>query len=112
MAKIKIFQGSKPLGNEAADTSFNPTSDILSTNVQDAIEEVASKGGGSGIGKYSLPVMTEEMKDAALADPFSGFNEDSSYISVDDGSSLNGETVNNTITSINGSYLYIMMNTI
>ena len=43
--------------------------------------------GGSAIGKYSLPVMTEEMKDAALADPKSGFKEDSSYISVDDGSS-------------------------
>ena len=69
-------------------------------------------GGGTGVGKYSLPVMTEEMKSAALADPNSGFDSDSSYISVDDGSSLNGETTNNTITSVNGSYLYIMMNTI
>ena len=69
-------------------------------------------GGGSGIGEYSIPVMTEDMKTAALADPNSGFTEDSSYISVDDGSSLNGETTNNTITSVNGSYLYIMMNTI
>lgn len=68
--------------------------------------------GGSGIGKYSLPVMTDEMKDAALADPDSGFTADSSYISVDDGGSLSGETTNNTITSVNGSYLYIMMNTI
>ena len=127
----------------STDVSFNPTSDVSATNVQDAIEEVASKVGlipddsittdkvadgaitldkisddvkesigGSGIGKYSLPVMTEEMKDAALADPLSGFNENSSYISVDDGSSLNGETYDNTITSVNGSYLYIMMNTI
>ena len=71
-----------------------------------------SDSDGSGIGKYSLPVMTEEMKNAALADPQSGFNEDSSYISVDDGSSLNGETTNNTISSVNGTYLYIMMNTI
>ena len=71
-----------------------------------------SGSNGSGIGKYSLPVMTEEMKDAALSDPNSGFTTDSSYISVDDGSSLNGETTNNTITSVNGSYLYIMMNTI
>ena len=71
-----------------------------------------SDSDGSGIGKYSLPVMTEEMKNAALADPQSGFNEDSSYISVDDGSSLSGETTNNTITSVNGTYLYIMMNTI
>ena len=69
-------------------------------------------GGVSGIGKYSLPVMTEEMKDAALDDPDSGFSEDSSYIFIDDGSSLIGETTNHTITSINGSYLYIMMNTI
>lgn len=66
----------------------------------------------SGIGKYSLPVMTEEMKNAALADPQSGFNEDSSYISIDDGSSLSGETTNNNITAVNGTYLYIMMNTI
>ena len=68
--------------------------------------------GGAGISKYSIPVMTEEMKSAALADPHSGFNADSSYISVDDGSSLNGETTNNTISSVNGTYLYIMMNTI
>lgn len=71
-----------------------------------------SDSDGSGIGKYSLPVMTEEMKNAALADSQSGFNEDSSYISVDDGSSLSGDTTNNTITSVNGTYLYIMMNTI
>ena len=69
-------------------------------------------GGGSGIGKYSLPVMTEEMKAAALADPDSGFSEDSSYISVDDGSSLSGETTSNNITAVNGTYLCIMMNTI
>ena len=37
-----------------------------------------SDSGSSGIGKYSLPVMTEEMKNAALADPESGFNKDSS----------------------------------
>ena len=67
---------------------------------------------GSGIGKYSLPVMTEEMKNAALADSQSGFNEDSSYISIDDGSSLSGETTSNNITAVNGTYLYIMMNTI
>jgi hypothetical protein len=67
---------------------------------------------GSGIGKYSLPVMTEEMKNTALADPQSGFNEDSSYISIDDGSSLSGETTSNNITAVNGTYLYIMMNTI
>ena len=71
-----------------------------------------SDSDGSGIGKYSLPVMTEEMKNAALADPQSGFNEDSSYISVDDGSSLSGETTSNNITAVNGTYLYIMMNTI
>ena len=76
-------------------------------------KKIGSDGGsGSGIGKYSLPVMTEEMKNAALADPQSGFNEDSSYISVDDGSSLSGETTSNNITAVNGTYLYIMMNTI
>ena len=68
--------------------------------------------GGSTVSEYSLPVMTNDMKNAAIEDPNSGFTEDSSYIYVDDGSSLNGETTNNTITSVNGSYLYIMMNTI
>ena len=71
-----------------------------------------SDGDASGIGKYSLPVMTEEMKNAALADPNSGFNSDSSYISIDDGNSLIGETTSNNITAVNGTYLYIMMNTI
>ena len=68
--------------------------------------------GGSGIGEYSLPVMTEDMWDAATTAPGSGFDENSSYIFIDDGNSLSGETTNNTITSVNGSYLYIMMNTI
>ena len=75
-------------------------------------KKIGSDGNSSAISNYSLPVMTEEMRSAAMSDPESGFNENSSYISVDDGSSLNGETTNNTITSINGSYLYIMMNTI
>ena len=72
----------------------------------------SDNNGGSAISDYSLPVMTEDMRNAALADPDSGFDENSSYISIDDGSSLSGETTNNTITSVNGSYLYIMMNTI
>ena len=69
-------------------------------------------GSSSGVGKYSLPIMTDEMKSAALLDPNSGFTEDSSYISVDDGSSLSGSTTSNNITAVNGTYLYIMMNTI
>ena len=80
-------------------------------------DSVDSGDNGSGIGKYSLPVMTKGMRDDALKDPSSGFTPDSSYISVDvddsdSDSSLIGETYNNTITSVNGSYLYIMMNTI
>ena len=82
------------------------------TDINNWKKQGSDISGGSGIGKYSLPVMTEEMKNAALADPQSGFNEDSSYIFIDNGSSLSGETTNNTITSVNGSYLYIMMNTI
>ena len=87
--------------------------DVDFTNINNWKKQGSDGGGsGSGIGKYSLPVMTEEMKSAALADPQSGFNEDSSYISIDDGSSLNGETTSNNITAVNGTYLYIMMNTI
>lgn len=67
---------------------------------------------GSAIGEYSLPIMTEDMRNAALEDANSGFSVDSSYIFIDDGSSLNGETTNNTITSVNGTYLHIIMNTI
>ena len=66
----------------------------------------------NSISKYSLPIMTEDMRSAALADPESGFKEDSSYISIDDGSSLSGQTTSNNITAVNGTYLYIMMNTI
>lgn len=75
-------------------------------------KKIGSDENISAISKYSLPVMTEEMRTAAMSDPESGFNENSSYISIDDGGSLSGETTNNTITSVNGSYLYIMMNTI
>ena len=82
------------------------------TNFSNWKKQGSNGDGGSGIGKYSLPIMTEEMKAAALADPDSGFSEDSSYISVDDGSSLSGETTSNNITAVNGTYLYIMMNTI
>ena len=82
------------------------------TNINNWKKQGSDNSGGSGVSKYSLPVMTEEMKNEALLDPNSGFDADSSYISVDDGSSLSGETYNNTITSVNGSYLYIMMNTI
>ena len=85
---------------------------ILLTDSNDEREWKRVGSDGSGIGKYSLPIMTEEMKAAALADPDSGFNSDSSYISIDDGSSLSGQTTSNNITAVNGSYLYIMMNTI
>ena len=50
------------------------------TNFSNWKKQGSNGDGGSGIGKYSLPVMTEEMKAAALADPDSGFSEDSSYI--------------------------------
>lgn len=68
--------------------------------------------GGSIISKYSLPIMTNEMRNEALNDFESGFTEDNDYIYVDDGRSLEGETTNNTITSINGTYLDIMMRSI
>ena len=82
------------------------------TDIKKWKKHVSNGGSGSGVSEYSLPVMTEEMKDAALADPNSGFTSDSGYISIDDGSSLNGQTTSNNITAVNGSYLYIMMNTI
>ena len=82
------------------------------TDINSWKRQGSDSGSSSGVGKYSLPIMTDEMKSAALLDTNSGFTEDSSYISVDDGSSLSGSTTSNNITAVNGTYLYIMMNTI
>ena len=38
-----------------------------------------SEGGSSSVGKYSLPIMTDDMRDAALADPNSGFKSESIF---------------------------------
>lgn len=91
----------------------------------------------STINEYSIPIMTPAQRIAALSDPNSGFKDDTDYIAVDLGesdseydlntpegrrqfiasidqnySSLTGETANKTITSVNGTYLDIMMSTI
>lgn len=70
-------------------------------------------GNGSGLSKYSLPVMTPEMVDVADSDSDIDFDSsEDSYLLIDDGTSLNGKTDTNTITSVNGTYLDIMMRTI
>lgn len=91
----------------------------------------------STINEYSMPIMTPAQRIAALSDPNSGFKDDTDYIAVDLGdsdseydldtpegrrqfitsidqnySSLTGETANKTITSVNGTYLDIMMSAI
>ena len=89
----------------------------------------------STITEYSMPIMTPAQRIAALSDPNSGFKDDTDYIAVDLGesdydlespegrkqfiasidqnySSLTGETANKTITSVNGTYLDIMMSAI
>lgn len=70
------------------------------------------KVSGGGLSEYSLPIMTSSMVESALADENSGFTKETDYIAVDDGTSLDGETENNTITSVNGTYLDIMMRSI
>jgi len=89
----------------------------------------------STINEYSIPIMTPAQRIAALSDPNSGFKDDTDFIGVDLGdsdydldtpegrrqfiasidhnySSLTGDTANKTITSVNGTYLDIMMSTI
>lgn len=65
------------------------------------------KVSGSG-SEYSLPLMTPDMVSKALADPNSGFTEDTDYVSIDDGGSIDGETETNYVTAANGTYLEIM----
>ena len=90
-------------------------------------------GTGGGLSSYSLPVMTPAQRIAALSDPKSGFTEDTDFIHVDPSeydlttqegreqfiasidanySSLTGETANQTMTSVNGTYLDIMLSAI
>lgn len=76
---------------------------------------VTGTGSGSnGLSKYSIPVMTEKMAEDATNDPDVDFDgsEDPYIITDYDGNSLSGETTTNTITSINGTYLDIMMRAI
>lgn len=75
---------------------------------------VTGNGSGNGLSKYSIPIMTPEMLDAATEDSDVDFDgSESPYILTDfDMNSLEGETVNNTVTSINGTYLDIMMKAI
>lgn len=73
--------------------------------------------GGSGIGEftgYTVPVMTPKMVEDATADSDIDFDgSEDPYILLDyDAESLGGETTTNTITSLNGTYLDIMMRAI
>lgn len=62
---------------------------------------------------FDIPVLTQSMVNEIDADSDIEFDSsEDPYLFFDDGTSLDGETYNNTITSVNGTYLYIMMNTI
>lgn len=107
------------------------TSGIANSHIESNWELVTGSGGG--LSQYSLPVMTPAQRIAALSDPKSGFTEDTDFIGVDptdydlttpegrqqfvssidsNYSSLTGETANQTITSVNGTYLDIMLSAI
>ena len=106
------------------------------TGIFGEIDEL-KKTKSSTINEYSIPIMTPAQRIAALSDPNSGFKDDTDFIGVDLGdseseydldtpegrrqfiasidqnySSLTGETANKTITSVNGTYLDIMMSAI
>lgn len=110
------------------------TDDDKPTGIFGEIDEL-KKIKSSTINEYSIPIMTPAQRIAALSDPNSGFKDDTDYIAVDLGesdydldtsegrkqfiasidqnySSLTGETANKTITSVNGTYLDIMMSAI
>ena len=63
---------------------------------------------------FSIPVMSQSMVDEIDADSDIDFDSsDDPYIFFDDGASLEGEAEENSvITAKNGTYLYIMMQTI
>ena len=62
---------------------------------------------------FDIPVLSQSMVNEIDADPDIDFDSsEDPYLFFDDGTSLDGETYDNTITSVNGTYLYIMMNTI
>ena len=116
------------------------TKGIENSHIFENWGRVTGSGSGSGGGNlsgYSIPIMTPAQRIAALSDPNSGFTEDTDFIPVDLGdsdseydldtpegraafvasidhnySSLTGETANQTITSVNGTYLDIMMSAI
>ena len=98
------------------------------------IDDLRERSKASTMSRYQTPIMTPAQRIAALSDPDSGFNEDTDFIGVDFGdsdnsdykydpsdfiasidhnySSLTGSTANKTITSVNGTYLDIMMSAI
>ena len=105
------------------------------TGIFEEIEEL--KKTKTGFDNYSIPIMTPAQRIAALSDPASGYTEDTDFIPVDLGdsdsdydlstpegrrmfvasidynySSLTGETANRTVTSVDGTYLDIMMSAI
>lgn len=93
------------------------TEGVENSHIESNWELVTGSGSGSnGLSKYSIPVMTTQMAHDATQDTDVDFDEDGSdypYILTDyDAGSLSGETSTNTITSINGTYLDIMMRSI
>ncbi len=128
---------SKPYKGMVVNVKGDPTLWVLigddPTDLENCWKEVSGKG-GSSLNSYSTPVMTPAQRIAALSDPDSGFKDDTDFIGIKDTSdydlttpegrqafiasidsnysSLTGETANKTITSVNGTYLDIMMSAI
>lgn len=70
-------------------------------------------GSSSSSSAFGIPTLTPEMVDEFTENGDIDFNKETDpYILLDDGSSLNGETTTKTITSVNGTYLDIMMRSI
>ena len=77
------------------------------------IEQLKKGGVSSSLG-YTIPIMTPKMASSATNDPLIDFDENTdAHILTDyDAGSLEGETENQTMTSVNGTYLDVMMRAI
>lgn len=77
------------------------------------IQNWKKASGGSGLSKYSIPIMTESMRQLAIEDSDIDFGESDNYIGIEtDYESIEGETNTNTVTTQNGTYIEILFSAI
>ena len=114
--------------------TVNPEEEDITAESWQLVTGSGSGGSVEGMFQYSVPIMTPAQQAAAQADPNSGFTGDTPFISgvdpeeydlttpegrqqyitaIDNSySTLAGSTTNQTITSVDGTYLDIMLSAI